>query len=137
MLKRFFEQRGEVAEFMEKKGRPVGELKCKEWVQDLAFSVDITQHLNTLNTTLQGRNKVVTQNEDSIRAFKIKLSLWEAQLYNSDTGHFPYLTAVRPKADDRIDGDMNTYKGSVTDLLQEFKRRFQVFTELNTEFEFD
>lgn len=110
MLKRFFELRGEVAEFMEKKGHPVGELKCKEWVQDLAFIVDITQHLNTLNTTLQGRNKVVTQNEDSIRA-------WEAQLYNSDTGHFPCLTAVRPKAGDRIDGDMNKYKGSITDLL--------------------
>lgn len=70
MLKRFFELRGEVAEFMEKKGHPVGEHKCKEWVQDLAFLVDITQHLNTLNTTLQGCNKVVTQNEDSIRAFK-------------------------------------------------------------------
>ena len=77
VLKRFFELRGEVAEFMNKKGHPVGELKCKEWVQDLAFMVDITQHLNTLNTSLQGCNNLVTQYEDSIRAFKIKLSLWD------------------------------------------------------------
>lgn len=55
---------------MEEKGRLEDELKSKG-VRDLAFMVDITQHFNTLNTKLQGRNRVVTQCEDSIRAFKI------------------------------------------------------------------
>lgn len=88
VLKLFFELREEFGQFMEKKGRPVKELKYKEWVQDLAFMVDITQHLNTLNTTLQGLNRVVTQYYDSISAFKMKLSLWETQLSNGDAAHF-------------------------------------------------
>ncbi|KAJ8365024.1 hypothetical protein SKAU_G00138550 [Synaphobranchus kaupii] len=46
----------------------------------------------------KGRNRVVTQYDDSIRAFKMKLSLWETQLSNGDTEHFSCLTAVRPKA---------------------------------------
>lgn len=63
VLKRFFELQGEIGQFMEKKGRPVKELKCKEWVQDLAFMVDITQHLNTLNTTLQGCHSILRQHK--------------------------------------------------------------------------
>uniref|UniRef100_A0A0E9XBG8 HAT C-terminal dimerisation domain-containing protein n=1 Tax=Anguilla anguilla TaxID=7936 RepID=A0A0E9XBG8_ANGAN len=136
VLKRFFELRGEIRQFMEKKGRPVKELKCKEWVQDLAFMVDITQHLNTLNTTLQGRNRVVTQYYDSISAFKMKLSLWETQLSNGDTAHFSCLTAVRPEAPDRPNNDLEKYKDNITDLLREFEQRFQVFSELKNKFGF-
>lgn len=79
---------------MEKKGRPVGELKCPEWVRDLAFMVDITQHLSSLNKTLQGRQRVVTQYCDSICAFKLKLSLWETQLSKGNTSHFPLLAGL-------------------------------------------
>ena len=50
-------------QFMEKNGNPVKELKCPEWVQDLAFMVDITQHLNNLNKMLQGCKK----RRDSVR----------------------------------------------------------------------
>ena len=80
---------------MEKMGSPVWELKCLQWVQDLAFMVDITQRLNNLNKMLQGRRKIVTQYNDSIRVFKLKLSLWETQLSSSDTVHSPWPTAVR------------------------------------------
>ena len=74
---------------MEKMGSPVKELKCPQWVQDLAFIVDITQHLISLNKMLQGRRKIVTHYNDSIRAFKLKLSLWETQLSSGETAHFP------------------------------------------------
>lgn len=118
----------------EEKDRPVDELKSKEWVQDLAFMVDITQHFNTHHTKLQGRNRVVTLYEDSIRAFKIKLLLWEAQLSRGDTEHFSSLTAVRLKA--RYHTDVEKYKKNITDLMREFERRFQVFTELENTFTF-
>lgn len=52
---------------MEEKGKPVMEFQSQEWLQDLAFPVDITEHLNILNKMLQGRKKVVTQFYDSIR----------------------------------------------------------------------
>ena len=46
---------------MEKEGKLLLDFQSIEWMQDLAFKVDVTQHLNNLNKMLQGRNKVVTQ----------------------------------------------------------------------------
>ena len=57
VLKRFFELREDIGQVMEKMGSPVKELKCSQWVKDLAFMVDITQHLNNRNKMLQGRKK--------------------------------------------------------------------------------
>lgn len=64
----------------------------------------------------------------------MKLSLWETQLSSGDTTHFSCLTAVRPKAPDRP--DLDKYKDNITDLLREFERRFQVFSELENKFGF-
>lgn len=80
MPKQFFDLREEIGQFMEQKGKPVHELKNPEWLQDLAFMVDMTERLNNLNKMLQGRKKVVTQYYDAICAFKLKLTLWERQL---------------------------------------------------------
>lgn len=66
MLRRFFDLREEIEQFMEEKGNLVFEFQSTEWMQDLAFMVDVTEHLNNLNKTLQGRNKVVTQYYDSM-----------------------------------------------------------------------
>lgn len=57
VLKRFFDLRGGIGQSMEKKGKPVEELQCPLWLQDLAVMVDITEHLNNLNKMLQGRKK--------------------------------------------------------------------------------
>lgn len=38
---------------MEIKGKPVLQLQSPEWVQDFAFIVGITDHLNDLNRMLQ------------------------------------------------------------------------------------
>lgn len=54
VLKRFFELRTEISQFMEQKGKPVAELDESDWLADLAFLVDITGHLNVLNVNMQG-----------------------------------------------------------------------------------
>lgn len=131
VLKRFFELRKEIEQFMEKKGKPVTELQCTQWLRDLAFMVDITEHLNNLNKVLQGRKKIVTQYYESIRAFKLKLTLWEKQLSSGDTAHFPCLRDVCVSS---VNAEMRPYKDKIAGLLSEFERRFQVFSELETEF---
>lgn len=136
VLKRFFELREEIGQFMEQKGKPVKELKCSEWVRDLAFMVDITQHLNNLNKTLQGRKHVVTQYYDCITAFKLKLSLWKTQLSSGETVHFPCLRAVVGPRIGKRNAGMARYADHITVLAQEFERRFQVFSELQQEFAF-
>jgi hypothetical protein len=42
--------------------------------------VDVTGHLNTLNKELQGKDKLITEMFASIKAFKVKLRLWEYKL---------------------------------------------------------
>jgi len=74
---------------MKKKGKPVLGFQSSEWMQVLAFMVDITQDLNNLNKMLQGRKRLVTQYYDTIRAVKLKLSLWSLWRHN-----FPVMTQL-------------------------------------------
>ena len=132
MLNRFFHLREEIKEFMEKKDKPVLEFQSTEWMQDLAFMVDVTEHLNSLNKILQGRNKVVTQYYDNIRAFKLKLSLWETQLAGGDAAHFPCLKDVCVTQQVT---QMKRFRDKIAGLAQEFEKRFQIFGELEKDFQ--
>ncbi len=42
----------------------------KKWLSDLAFLVDVTEMLNVLNVQLQGKDQIITQLFDHVRAFK-------------------------------------------------------------------
>ncbi|KAM4562536.1 general transcription factor II-I repeat domain-containing protein 2-like [Odontesthes bonariensis] len=129
VLKRFYKLRNEIAEFMQAKGKPVEELDDPEWTRDLAFLVDITEHLNVLNVTMQGRNKLVTEYYDSVRAFQIKLSLWKAQLSQRNAAHFPCLKSLHVNHQ-----SMDKYASLLSGLMGEFSNRFTVFTELEKDF---
>ncbi|XP_073694049.1 general transcription factor II-I repeat domain-containing protein 2-like [Garra rufa] len=131
VLKRFFELRSEISQFMKDKGKPVTELDDPEWVRDLAFMVDVTEHLNMLNTKMQGRNKVVTDYYDCIRAFEMKLDLWATQLSQANQTNFPSLKSVYTTRDKAI---MDKYKEKIVGLQNEFQNRFQVFSKLEKEF---
>ena len=56
----FFYFREDIENVMKKKGKPVLEFQSSEWMQDLAFMVYITQHLNNLKKLLRGRKRLVT-----------------------------------------------------------------------------
>ncbi|KAL0202287.1 hypothetical protein M9458_000305 [Cirrhinus mrigala] len=131
VLKRFFELRSEISQFMKDKGKPVTELDDPEWVRDLDFMVDVTEHLNVLNAKMQGRNKIVTEYYDCICAFEMKLDLWATQLSQGNPAHFPSLKSVCTTHDK---DNMDKYKEKIVGLHKEFQNRFQVFNELEKEF---
>ncbi|KAJ4947892.1 hypothetical protein JOQ06_009923, partial [Pogonophryne albipinna] len=56
VLKRFAACLEEVKTFLGSKGLTFPELEQPEWLEKLHFMVDMTAHLNTLNTALQGRD---------------------------------------------------------------------------------
>ena len=91
MLQRFFKLISEVKDFMESKGKPIPQLSDKKWVADLAFMVDIAEHLSDLNLKLQGRNQLVNVLFSHIKSFKGKLCLWESQLRRNNYSSFPAL----------------------------------------------
>lgn len=116
---------------METKGKQNLKFLSNKWLQDLAFMADITEHLNNLNKSLQGSKKIVTQYCESINSFKIKLNLWETQLSKSDLSHFPCLKEICKTSHIF---SLDSYKGKLRELFQEFEQRFKVFDDLNLEF---
>ncbi|GBP81248.1 General transcription factor II-I repeat domain-containing protein 2 [Eumeta japonica] len=71
MLKRFYEFRNEIADYMQIKNKPLSALGDPKWLYDLAFMVGLTGYLNDLNLELQ-------KNKDSFGCDKAML--WPAGL---------------------------------------------------------
>jgi hypothetical protein len=76
---------------MENKNKRIEELDDEGWISDLASFADMTGHLNTLNKELQGKDKLITEIFNNIKAFKVKLRLWENRLKVHNLVHFPHL----------------------------------------------
>lgn len=88
-LKRFFNLRKEIKEFMESKGQDVTELSDTKWLCDLALLVDLNTCLSDLNLKLQGYGKLISTLFDNVKAFQRKLELLQGQLKQGDLTHFP------------------------------------------------
>jgi hypothetical protein len=82
VLQQFFYLLKEIKLFMEKKNKRIEELDDEEWISDVAFffvcvcvcvDVDVTGHLNTLNKELQGKDKLIREMFNNVKAFKVKL----------------------------------------------------------------
>uniref|UniRef100_A0A5S6QHL4 Dimer_Tnp_hAT domain-containing protein n=1 Tax=Trichuris muris TaxID=70415 RepID=A0A5S6QHL4_TRIMR len=118
MLRRFYELRNEIKQFMEMKGKLVRELSDSKWLCDLAFMVDITNYLSELNLKLQGPNQLLSSLLTNVKAFEGKLRLWKLQLQRNDTVHFPTLSEQTPSS-------THEYAGEVAKLIQAFNERFE------------
>ena len=63
-------------------------LKCYQWLGNLAFLSDIMNHLNSLNSYLQGAGKFVSSLYDQVKAFRRKLDLMQKQQNRGDLSHY-------------------------------------------------
>jgi hypothetical protein len=77
VLQPFVALKGEVATFLEQEPRQFPELEDESWNHDPFFSCYVTTHLNSLNTQLQRKNKLIFQNFAAVKAFKMKLKFSE------------------------------------------------------------
>ncbi|XP_026326221.1 general transcription factor II-I repeat domain-containing protein 2-like [Hyposmocoma kahamanoa] len=92
MLKRFYELRNEIADFMKIKDKPLSELSDPKWICDLAFLVDLTGYSNDLNLKLQKQGQLVNDLYSHLKAFQVKLRLWESQMLSGNSYHFNTLS---------------------------------------------
>ncbi|KAK7877299.1 hypothetical protein WMY93_031991 [Mugilogobius chulae] len=124
VLKRFFELRRVIAEFLTSKGGDTQVPSDEKWICDVAFMVDITDMLNALNVQLQGKEHIITEMFDHVKAFQMKLDLLCRQLSAGNVAHFPSLrevTLVREK--------LPEYAGLLRNLNREFDQRFVDFKD--------
>lgn len=131
VLKRFFELRDEIATFLSSKNYECEILQDNQWIKDLAFSVDITNHLNQLNLKLQGKH-LVTNLYDNIKAFKCKLLLWEKQLQQENLSHFECCQSLLQKIPN---SKFSEYANQIRLLKVEFEKRFLDFNKCKNQFQ--
>lgn len=124
ILKRFWSLLTEIDVFMREKNRQHDEFKDHQWINDLAFLVDITEHLSLLNKHLQGKDQHVSTLWQQVTGFKAKLQLWINQIGNGVYTHFKSLSA---REDNELDNEK--YSGILKQLHDEFNRRFAQFRE--------
>lgn len=89
VLKRHFELREEICQFMDSKGKDSTVLRDEKWKCELALLADITSRLSALNLQLQGWERIITDMHGAVKAFQVKLGLWETQMHQCNLSHFP------------------------------------------------
>ena len=122
MSTRFFSRIPELIQFFERFGysEKFPNLKNKDWILTLAFLVDICEHLNILNLSLQGKNILFPDAISKISAFKSKLAFYRAQLENYDYSHFVNFSKCEMPDNFRIE----FYLMIIDNIIDDFSERF-------------
>uniref|UniRef100_A0A3B3UV06 DUF4371 domain-containing protein n=1 Tax=Poecilia latipinna TaxID=48699 RepID=A0A3B3UV06_9TELE len=129
VLQRFYSLRSEIDRFLKEKDRALHELSDPLWLADLAFLVDLTHHVNTLNKNLQGKEQLLPQLYAHMKASCVKLRLFETQLRGFNPAHFPALSEIKsafPKTD--LSAKKEKDVSVIASLVTEFNQRFQDFS---------
>jgi len=132
----FYSLRQQIGEFLAEKKQPMQELSDPLWLADLGFLVDITKHLNVLNTSLQGPEAVISQLYSQIKAFEAKLQLFKRHLLEaiSNTAHFSALQEIMTRfPQSNFSAQTRRYALDISSLAEEFKARFQDFAAIEKE----
>lgn len=120
VLKRVFDLREEILDFTTQKGKPAKFFKDREWMAKFAFLVDISAHLSELNLKLQGRQNLAHNMYNHIKAFEVKLSLWQSQIAAKNFAHFPSMRDCQVE-------NTAEFVAELKELKEEFNSRFHDF----------
>ena len=100
----------------------MAEMEDESWLCDLAFLVDITTHMNELNTRLQQKAQYVSEMYGHIQGFMNKLRLWHAHIQNANLSHFPTLKEMGMRPEKKTE-----FADQLEKLFNEFSARFKDF----------
>jgi hypothetical protein len=60
VLTKFFQLMEPIKQFIKEKGKSFPQLEDTQWLLDMAFFTDVVQHLQSLNVSLQGQGKLIS-----------------------------------------------------------------------------
>ncbi|CAH1106332.1 unnamed protein product [Psylliodes chrysocephalus] len=121
MLKRFFDLRKEIADFIEMKEKALPQICDPTCLCDLAFLVDITKHLNDLNLNLQKQGQLVNQLYNHVISFQNNIRLWETQMRSKHCFHFSMLSCHENIESYRYAEELKLLSEQFTDRFSYFK----------------
>ena len=65
-----------------------------EWITKLLFLADVFSHVNQLNSSMQGKEKLFFDALESIDAFKGKIKLWIHRMKSGRLAWFPRIELI-------------------------------------------
>jgi hypothetical protein len=86
VLKRVFEQKDQIGEFVARKGKPVHQFSDPEWMTDFEYLTDISLHLNDLNIRLQDKSKLIHNLYDQMKFVRTN-SVYGKFIFKRMTSH--------------------------------------------------
>jgi hypothetical protein len=98
VLSRFYELRNELLEiFATEKPKFATLIKDYSWCSKVAYLADIFGHLNSLNTSMCGKEQNLFTSSDKLHGFFRKIKIWKAKVENSDLEMFPLTADTDPE----------------------------------------
>jgi hypothetical protein len=98
VLSRFYELRNELLEiFVTEKSEFAALIKDETWCSKVAYLVDIFEHLNILNASMQGKEQNLFTSRDKLHGFLRKIKIKKAKVEKSDLEMFPLSADTDPE----------------------------------------
>ena len=134
-MSRVHSLRKEMAEFFERNDRAKSRVFCdkladKAWIIRLSYLENIFSRLNFLNKSLRGKFTTVIDFIDKIRAFIMKLDLWERKAKDGNLDIFKNVITLLEGEEIKKD-IMELVQSHLSCLKEEFKLYFPDLSELD------
>ncbi|XP_025405785.1 general transcription factor II-I repeat domain-containing protein 2A-like [Sipha flava] len=136
-MERFFSIRNEIPAFLNKyvlsdTTEQEEKFQDPEFLKQLAFITDLTNHLNSLNLSLQGRNQTVSDLVGIINGFWNKLNVFKYTLEKNNLTHFPSCLKLAEELNSEKNIDFSCCSSQIQQVINEFNTRFKDIESLKS-----
>lgn len=116
------------------------QLLDEKWLAKLYFYTDLCSHLNELNMKLQGVNKTVIVMFELIKAFMVKLQVFNRDILSNSYKNFSNTRKLFSKIENHEKSNQeiltNEFSMIILSLIQEFSERFTQFRQFEETLKF-
>lgn len=134
VLNRFVDLLEPITAFLSEKDKSYPQLADEDWMEDLMFLTDIMQHLQNLNLSLQGKDKLISDLIQTVFSFQNKIQILQRDILSREFKHFPRLqNRVSSYSDGGIQlRKLGAYRDRLQGLLEDFQARFNDLHQLKS-----
>lgn len=135
VLDKFFRLFEPIKQFLREKGKSFPQLDDPQWLLDMAFFTDVVQHLQSLNISLQGHGKLISDLGQTVFSFHNKVRFFQRDLQSKTFAHFPSLKKIWENLPE-VELETEDYVCKLTGLAGEINDRFSDLRALKPSFAF-
>ena len=123
VLERVATLREETHAFLKEQNHELADrFRDDEWIAKLLFLADVFSHVNQLNSSMQGKEKLFFDVLESIDAFKGKIRLWMHRMKSGRLAAFPGLNLFVEEKDINLDVILPIFLEHLNTFLSELDR---------------